>query len=340
MTRTEIFSSEATGLFSAHISSVSSKVAAFLHAEMEQGRQAVYAKVFLSDAQNQMKELAASCLFLDVLPTDATTVVEQPPLDGSKISVLVVTDSVKDSAVFLSLRLSEEEAQGLDSYQQTRLLFDKYLDFISEKGLSLAVHCVRTWIYVTDIDVNYAGVVKARNDVFDGYGLTKDTHFIASTGIGGATAVRSACVAIDFLTYPDIEEGNKKYLKALDHLNPTHEYGVAFERATLLERADRNFVFVSGTASIDSCGKVVYEGDVMSQTERLLENIDALLADGDMSLANANEFVVYLRDVADSVPVSNYMKKRFPTTPFVIVSARVCRPGWLIEMECVAEKEK
>ena len=29
-------------------------------------------------------------------------------------------------------------------------------------------------------------------------GLTADTHFIASTGIGGRTDCRTACVAIDF----------------------------------------------------------------------------------------------------------------------------------------------
>ena len=34
------------------------------------------------------------------------------------------------------------------------------------------------------------GVVEARNDVFDQQGLTAETHYIASTGIGGATSVR------------------------------------------------------------------------------------------------------------------------------------------------------
>ena len=31
--------------------------------------------------------------------------------------------------------------------------------------------------------------------------------------------------------------------------------------------------------------------------------------------------------------------KRFPHTPKVFVHAPVCRPGWLIEMECMGVKE-
>lgn len=77
-------------------------------------------------------------------------------------------------------------------------------NIIRPLGLDLKTHCVRTWIYVRDIDSNYAGLVKARNDVFAEEGLSPDTHYIASTGIGGATESRNAVVAIDFLTRPDL----------------------------------------------------------------------------------------------------------------------------------------
>ena len=51
--------------------------------------------------------------------------------------------------------------------------------------MTMERNLIRTWIYVTNIDVNYQGVVEARNDIFDKEGLTADTHYIASTGIGG-----------------------------------------------------------------------------------------------------------------------------------------------------------
>ena len=54
-----------------------------------------------------------------------------------------------------------------------------------EQGCKLADNCIRTWFFVQNVDVNYAGVVKARNEVFVTQNLTEKTHYIASTGIGG-----------------------------------------------------------------------------------------------------------------------------------------------------------
>jgi hypothetical protein len=34
--------------------------------------------------------------------------------------------------------------------------------------------------------------------------------------------------------------------------------------------------------------------------------------------------------------VGNYISKHFPKVPKVITWAPVCRPGWLVEVECVA----
>lgn len=297
-------------------------------AQME-GMDPVFVRFFLSDAQNQADALRAAlnARFKDV----AVSIVEQPPLDGSRISALVLTSAREPSFLFHSLRLTEDEAKGLDAYAQSRLLFDKYLRIIRPLGLELKTHCVRTWIYVRDIDANYAGLVKARNDVFAEEGLSHQTHYIASTGIGGATERQHAVVAIDFLTRPDIEEGDKTYLKALSHLSPTHDYGVAFERGV---RLSDGHIFISGTASIDHQGKVLHQGDVLAQADRLLENISVLLQEGGSSLEKVPYFIVYLRDISDYALVDTYMQKRFPHVPRILLEARVCRPSWLIEMEC------
>ena len=46
--------------------------------------------------------------------------------------------------------------------------------------------------------------------------------------------------------------------------------------------------------------------------------------------------IVYLRDIADFRTVDDMLRQRFPNTPRVIVLAPVCRPEWLVEMECMA----
>jgi enamine deaminase RidA (YjgF/YER057c/UK114 family) len=293
-----------------------------------------YCKIFLSDIVNQWQPLMESALYKEILSRAGCSVIGQPPLDGSKVNILTL-HGPGDEALFHSLRLSREEAKGRDSYAQTAQLFEKYLAILREKGLTLEHDCVRTWLYVSDIDNNYAGVVKARNELFMEHGMTPETHFIASTGIGGKSPAAGAVVSMDFLTYPNLDA--IRYLHAPDHLSPTHEYGVAFERGTLLSLHGKKICLISGTASIDARGKIVHAGNVYKQAKRLLDNISALLAEGGAKLSQVGHFIVYLRDSADYPVIHAYLSNRFPDTPFVIVHAPICRPGWLVEMECAAE---
>ena len=350
-----ILSPEAKGSFNDRLNFLYLKLGNYLDTEKLENRTLQYCKVFLSDSQNQIKELEESLLYQEFLKGTNLTIVEQTPLNGCKVSLLIKTTDDTTPILFHSLRLTEEEAMGKDSYEQTHFLFNKYLQTIEGTDMTMERNLVRTWIYVTDIDVNYQGVVEARNDIFDKEGLTADTHYIASTGIGGATPVRHAAVAIDFLTVPNIKEEDKKYLQALEHLNPTHEYGVAFERGTRLTlpthtlhpegsqqfkqqcQQTKQQYFISGTASIDKHGDVVYEGDIVRQTGRLLENIGALLKDGDATMNDIQYFIIYLRDISDYHTVDRLMQQFYPQIPRIIVEAKVCRPGWLIEMECIAE---
>ena len=339
MDKYTIIKAECKGSFSERLMQLYMKVGEYLDSEKLEGRKIQFSKVFLSDAQNQYQQLIDSDLYQEQLSKAATTVVEQPPVDGCKIALLLKTSDQQPDFLFHSIRLTNDETNGMNSYTQTIMLFEKYLRLIKEQGLSLAEHCVRTWLYVADIDSNYQGVVKARNQIFATQGLTIDTHFIASTGIGGNTHSRSACVAMDFLTYPNISEADKTYLKALDYLNPTHEYGVAFERGTRLTTSNKQQYFISGTASIDKHGNVVYVGDVTRQAGRLLENIGALLKDGDATMNDVKYFIVYQRDISDYATIENFMQQAFPDKPHIIVQAKVCRPEWLVEMECMAVKE-
>lgn len=339
MEKYNILHSITNGIFETQLKEIEASVYDYIAKEKSNGRHLAYSKIFLSDIINQYTTLTQSTFYKEVLAKAPCTTIGQAPLCGCKIAILLKTTDKKENYDFHSLRLGEEEVKNFGSYTQTLMLFKKYTDYLEEHNLDMKTHLVRTWIYISDIDVNYAGVVKARNDIFSQYGLTADTHYIASTGIGGDSQTRHACVAIDFLTYPDITESDKTYLKALDHLNPTHEYGVAFERATRLSTTDVTHYYVSGTASIDRDGNILYTNDVEKQTYRLLENIKALLQDGGADMHNIRYFIVYLRDISDYKTVDSVFSSRFPDIPRILVHARVCRPGWLVEAECIAERE-
>ena len=309
------------------------------------GATAVFKRYFLSDAANQADLVAAS----DISDC-AKSIVQQPPLNGTKIALWAylmtgVSTQVRPSGLYEVTHghyrhLWNGSANNLaaNSEYQTRLLFNEYIMQLSEEGCTLAANCLRTWLFVNDIDLNYGGVVRARNQVFFTQGLTHETHFIASTGIGGRQQDPNVLCQMDNYAVKGLQAEQIHYLYAQTHLNRTSDYGVSFERGTRIDYGDRRHVLISGTASINNKGLILYEGDVISQTQRMWDNVEALLAEADCTFNDTTHIIVYLRDVADYHVVRQLFHERFPQKPCIIVQAPVCRQGWLVEMECMAAK--
>ena len=82
----------------------------------------------------------------------------------------------------------------------------------------------------------------------------------------------------------------------------------------------------------------MHPGDIRKQTLRMWENVEVLLAEAECTFENIGHLIVYLRDIADYVVVKEMFDERFPDKPKVFLLAPVCRPGWLVEMECMAVK--
>ena len=334
------------GTYEEQLNAVLNAYDALLEHEL-QGAVAVFKRYFLSDAANQADLLQV----IAVEGTDcALSIVEQPPLNGTKVALWAYLQTCVRTQV-LSGGLFEVRHgayrhlwsggafnRAANAEYQTRLLLNDYVMQLMEQGCRLAADCVRTWFFVQNVDVNYAGVVKARSEVFVTQGLTEQTHYIASTGIGGRHADPKVLVQMDAYAVDGLKPGQMRYLYAPTHLNPTYEYGVTFERGTYVDYGDRRHVFISGTASINNKGEVMYPGDIRKQTMRMWENVEALLAEAACTFDDVGQMIVYLRDPADYPVVRAMYDERFPHTPKVIVLAPVCRPGWLIEMECMGVK--
>ena len=308
--------------------------------------QAVFKRYFLSDAANQAEDIFAS----DMTPC-AKSVIQQAPLDGTKIALWVYLMTGVQTGVARSGLYEVRHGQfrhlwngsacnlAANSEYQMRLLFNEYIMQLAEEGCKLADNCIRTWLFVNDIDLNYGGVVRARNQVFFTQGLTQHTHFIASTGIGGRQQDPNVLTQMDNYGIVGILPEQIHHLYAPTHLNRTSDYGVSFERGTRVDYGDRTHVFVSGTASINNKGEIMFPKDVERQTHRLWENVEALLKEANCTYDDVAHMIVYLRDVADYELVHRLFEERFPDKPCVITHAAVCRPGWLVEMECMAIRQ-
>jgi enamine deaminase RidA (YjgF/YER057c/UK114 family) len=143
---------------------------------------------------------------------------------------------------------------------------------------------------------------------------------------------------MDAYAVDGLQPGQIHHLYAPTHLNPTYEYGVSFERGTYVDYGDRRQVFISGTASINNRGEIMYPGDIRRQTQRMWENVETLLAEAECTFEHVGHLIVYLRDIADYTVVCEMFEERFPNIPKIYLQAPVCRPGWLVEMECMAVK--
>ena len=298
----------------------------------------IFKRYFLSDIANQAA----------LLPQEeqcAVSVIQQPALCGSKVVVWIVMERDADFTLQADgvwtdskgrIIQGDSAVSGSDSAEETRAYLNRFSEALKVRGGNLADHCLRTWFMVHDVDRNYAGVVRGRNEVFAAEGLKE--HFIASTGIGGSPA--GSLVAFNAVADLSVKPEQVTFIKGATHLNPTIEYGVAFERATAVDYPDFRKVYVSGTASIDNKGQVVAVGDIERQTERMIENIEVLLREAECELTDVMHLLVYLRDIADYEAVDAIFEYRVPGVPRVLLLAPVCRPQWLVETECIAIRRK
>lgn len=304
----------------------------------------IWQRYFVSDAVNQAFYLKQT------KQNAAVSVVQQPLLNGTKVGVWVylLPDvqlekdtngvSVMQHSGYQHLYHTQLHALAEDERMQTTDIFRQYVEQLSAYTCTLADHCIRTWVYVQGVDTHYEGMVVARRMCFEEEGLTPQTHFIASTGIEGKYRHPEVLVFMDAYAVRGLQPEQIRYLYAPTHLNPTHEYGVTFERGTVVQYGDRRHVFISGTASINNRGEIEHSMDIVGQTERVFENIRALLYEAECKMEDVAHLIVYLRDTADYRIVVAYLKRISPDTPVIVLWAPVCRPGWLIEAECMAVK--
>lgn len=314
----------------------------------------VFIKIFISDYINLDKLLTKNKEFDTILQSCALSIVEQPPLGGTEIEMLlyfIKSDHIKKERkadtfflkigelthIYQSVTVFAPSVMGVA--EQTYDAFSGHIDLLSVHNLTLKDNCIRTWLYSRDVDRDYGAIVKARNAIFEEQGLTRETHYIASTGIEGKGLHTHSAVNIDFYSIDGISQQQIQYLQALDYLNNTSEYGVTFERGTCVNYTDKKHIYISGTASIDKYGNCVHRNDVLKQAERLFTNIEMLLKDAHSALNDIAQMIVYLRNITDYECVSKYLEEHYRDTPRVIVLARVCRPEWLIEIECMAVKK-
>jgi enamine deaminase RidA (YjgF/YER057c/UK114 family) len=318
----------------------------------------VFNRVYLSDIENQKDLLNNSPLFFQ-LKNSAVTAIQQVPLMGGPVSLF--SYHIKNKGEPFQRKHYNPSSLGwrnnilirgahynmlwnmnyngfgpFDSKKQTDEILQSITAVVEGNGMTLLDNTVRTWIYVRDIDNHYKGMVDSRREFFKKKKLIQDSRYLASTGIEGKSRYVNSLVTINALSISNLQKDQIIRMEALENLSPTIKYGVTFERGLRLRYGDRSHLYISGTASIDKSGEVLYPDDVKKQAVRILENINALLESQGASLKDMAYLVTYLRDPHSKDVVLDIIKQHIPENlPLIIVNGSVCRPAWLVEIEGV-----
>ncbi|MCM8765144.1 MAG: Rid family hydrolase, partial [Candidatus Omnitrophica bacterium] len=307
----------------------------------------VFRRFFFSDLANQYQSIKTHSLLNKAQNNCAISLISQPPGPDAKIALWAYHIFDKKTLNFIDNGLARGKLihfwdtnitcpEEKTVYQQTEGVLLKYKDICEKRKMRLSENLIRTWFFVQDIDTNYKEFVEARKKVFAENGLTSETHFVASTGVEGTCDDIRARISMDAYSIGGIEQKQVRFLMVPEYISPAYAYGVTFERGTVIHYSDRRHVLISGTASINNKGEIMHPGDLINQFNHTLNNIEILLRQAGANFENVCVFIVYVRDITDAGFIRQEMKKRFGNIPFLVIWSKVCRPGWLVEIECQA----
>ncbi len=98
------------------------------------------------------------------------------------------------------------------------------------------------------------------------------------------------------------------------------------------------FLFCSGQIPLDPATGKMVEGGIEAQTERVLKNLEAVLAAGGSTLAMVVKTTVYLADLADFPAMNAVYGKFFGQEPPARATVQVAKlpAGAMVEIDAVA----
>ncbi len=99
-----------------------------------------------------------------------------------------------------------------------------------------------------------------------------------------------------------------------------------------------SFLFCSGQISIDPKTQEVFLGDIKTQTEMVLKNVEAILTKAGLTFSNVVKTTIFLQDMADFATVNEIYGKRFTEQPPARSTVAVAGlpKGVRVEIEVIA----
>ncbi|WP_413587508.1 RidA family protein [Bdellovibrio sp. HCB274] len=101
-----------------------------------------------------------------------------------------------------------------------------------------------------------------------------------------------------------------------------------------------DFLFCSGQISIDPKTNEVFTGDIKTQTEMVMKNVEAVLGANNMDFSNVVKTTIFLTNMADFAAVNEIYAKAFTAAPPArsTVAVAALPKGVNVEIEVLAHR--
>lgn len=228
---------------------------------------------------------------------------------------------------------------------QSEQAFSKAEEILQAEQMTFG-DIVRQWNYLEGItDIAHGNqCYQDFNDVRSQYYASSEwlSGYPAATGIGaqsGGIQIDFNAVRGDLVILPLDNDWQKAAHVYSDDVLISHredmEKGTPkFERGKLLTDHQHEMIYISGTAAIRGEESMI-TGDVLSQTEITLENIQHLI-EFPANTGKLDLLRVYLKNEEDAQPVKEDLDNICPDVSIIYLYADVCREELLVEIEGIA----
>ena len=232
--------------------------------------------------------------------------------------------------LFVSIELDEREHGGASA--TARLAYERLHRFVATRE---AQHVLRVWNYLGAINQG-EGDAEHYKHFCDGRAAGMGNFFAegfpAATAIGHHGSPHRLQVYLLACDQGGTRVENPRQVSAWRYPRQYGRTPPSFARAMVLPAQD--VLAISGTAAVVGHASA-HQDDLDAQLEETLVNLETLLASADMAAGFdiRSPLKVYVRHAADAPHVHEFLRRRLPGVPVLLLRGDICRSELLVEID-------